>query len=147
MQDPWDALSPRLTVAQLVREPLDIAAGDADPETAVAEVLDSVGLPSSGRFLDAHAHQLSGGQLQRVALARALAAAPGVLLADEVTAALDAATAAAILELLDELRHRGLAVFAVTHDRHVAARADHVLHLADRELLPDRAEEDTRAHR
>ena len=117
MQDPWDALSPRLTVAQLVREPLDIEAGDADPEAAVAEVLDSVGLPSSGRFLDAHAHQLSGGQLQRVALARALIVRPKLLVADEPTSMLDASEQARLLVVLRERQtEMGLGLIIVSHD-------------------------------
>jgi len=146
-QHPGAAFNPAHRVGTALRRPLRLLRGitGAAASAETARLLALVGLdPALHR---ARPGALSGGQLQRVALARALAAAPGVLLADEVTAALDAATAAAILELLDELRHRGLAVFAVTHDRHVAARADHVLHLADRELLPDRAEEDTRAHR
>ncbi|MDP8932262.1 MAG: ATP-binding cassette domain-containing protein, partial [Actinomycetota bacterium] len=73
MQDPWDALSPRLTVAQLVREPLDLTPmADDERDAAVASALESVGLAVSGPFLDARTHELSGGQLQRIALARAL---------------------------------------------------------------------------
>jgi ABC-type glutathione transport system ATPase component len=63
MQDPWDALSPRLTVAELVREPLDVAKADGRAERGdlVAEALAGVGLPSSGSFLAARTHELSGG--------------------------------------------------------------------------------------
>ncbi|MDQ4070979.1 MAG: ATP-binding cassette domain-containing protein [Actinomycetota bacterium] len=91
MQDPADALSPRLPVEDLVAEPLDVAKADRSRRAAaVARALDSVGLPSSGSFLQARTHQLSGGQLQRIALARALVAEPKVLVADEPTAMLDA---------------------------------------------------------
>ncbi|MEU0155172.1 ATP-binding cassette domain-containing protein [Micromonospora fulviviridis] len=74
---------------------------------------------------------LSGGQRQRVALARALAAWPRLLLADEITAALDAATTSAVLGLLDEMRREGLALLVATHDPAVADRADRVLTITD----------------
>ena len=118
-QDPWDALSPRLTVAELVREPLDIA-GTADGPAraaAVAEALDSVGLPSSGAFLAARSHELSGGQLQRVSLARALIARPKLLIADEPTSMLDASEQARLLVVLRERQvEMGLGLVLVSHD-------------------------------
>ncbi|WP_433560176.1 ATP-binding cassette domain-containing protein [Pseudonocardia xinjiangensis] len=77
---------------------------------------------------------LSGGQRQRVALARALAGDPAVLLADEVTAALDDDTTAHVLDLLDKVRATGTGVLLVTHEPAVAARADRVLTLADEAL-------------
>lgn len=119
MQDPSDALSPRLSVRALVREPLDLAK-DSPPDRrglSVAEALDSVGLPSSGPFLDATAAQLSGGQLQRVALARALVCRPKVLVADEPTSMLDASEQARLLGVLRERQvEMGLALVLVSHD-------------------------------
>ncbi|MGI8875570.1 MAG: ABC transporter ATP-binding protein [Egibacteraceae bacterium] len=119
LQDPWDALSPRLTVAQLVREPLDVAAaGDAEERDSAARTeLAGVGLPTSPGFLAARTHELSGGQLQRVALARALIVRPRVLVADEPTSMLDASEQARLLVLLRE-RHveLGLALVLVSHD-------------------------------
>lgn len=140
-QQPDSALNPAHRVGTALRRPLRLLRGitGAAARAEASQLLAAVGLdPALARRLPG---ELSGGQRQRVALARALAAAPDVLLADEVTAALDAASAAAVLDLLDGLRGpgvgRGLAVLAVTHDRQVAARADRVLRLADRALLPD----------
>jgi oligopeptide/dipeptide ABC transporter ATP-binding protein len=124
MQDPADALSPRLTVEELVREPLDLATdgngrggeGD-DRRAAVAEALESVGLPSTGSFLQARTHQLSGGQLQRIALARALIAKPQLLVADEPTAMLDASEQARLLVVLRERQiEMGLGLLLISHD-------------------------------
>ncbi|MDQ6726882.1 MAG: ABC transporter ATP-binding protein [Actinomycetota bacterium] len=118
MQDPADALSPRLSVGELVGEPLDVVGtGDAERRAAVGEALESVGLPPSGAFLDAHTHQLSGGQLQRIALARALVAQPKVLVADEPTAMLDASEQARLLVVLRERQvEMGLGLVLVSHD-------------------------------
>ena len=118
MQDPADALSPRLNVEELVGEPLDVIhANGPGRRTAVAQALDSVGLPSSGTFLEAHTHQLSGGQLQRIALARALVAEPKILVADEPTAMLDASEQARLLVVLRERQiEMGLGLILVSHD-------------------------------
>ncbi len=119
MQDPSDALSPRLTVAELVGEPLDIAAGasEAGHTDAVADALASVGLPTSGPFLGARTHELSGGQMQRIALARALVLRPKLLVADEPTAMLDASEQARLLGVLRERQiEMGLGLVLVSHD-------------------------------
>jgi len=119
MQDPADALSPRMTVETLVREPLDVsgAGDDAERRSAVAEALDSVGLPSTGSFLQARTHELSGGQLQRIALARALVSGPKLLVADEPTAMLDASEQARLLVVLRERQvEMGLGLVLISHD-------------------------------
>lgn len=119
MQDPGDALSPRFTVEELIREPLDVAKeGDAaGRRTAVAEALESVGLPASGTFLQARTHELSGGQLQRIALARGLVAKPKLLVADEPTAMLDASEQARLLVVLRERQvEMGLGLILISHD-------------------------------
>ncbi|MDP8927620.1 MAG: ATP-binding cassette domain-containing protein, partial [Actinomycetota bacterium] len=115
---PWDALSPRLTVAQLVREPLDLTPmADDERDAAVASALESVGLPVSGPFLDARTHELSGGQLQRIALARALVLRPKLLVADEPTSMLDASEQARLLTVLRERQaEMGLGLVLVSHD-------------------------------
>ena len=75
--------------------------------------------------------QLSGGERQRAAIARALVRGPRVLLADEPTGNLDALTGGSILDLLSERHQAGLTIVMVTHDAHVAARADRIVHLRD----------------
>ena len=135
MQDPWDALSPRLTVRQLVREPLDLSGTleRAGRDAAVAEALESVGLPSSGSFLDTRSHELSGGQLQRVALARALAAGPKLLVADEPTSMLDASEQARLLVVLRERQiEMGLGLILVSHDMAVVRKVTDRIVVLDR---------------
>lgn len=80
-------------------------------------------------------HELSGGEQQRFAIARALVNDPVLVLADEATGSLDASSGAAVLALLRALTDEGRAVVLVTHEAHVAAVADRVLHLADGRLL------------
>ncbi len=125
MQDPSDALSPRLTVAAMVREPLDlIRVNDRkERQKVVSEALESVGLPSSGSFLDARSHELSGGQLQRVALARALVVKPKLLVADEPTSMLDASEQARMLVVLRERQiEMGLGLILISHDMAVVRK-------------------------
>lgn len=135
MQDPTDALSPRLSVEELVREPLDID-GELDAPArhhAVAEMLDRVGLPCDGSFLDAHTHELSGGQLQRVAVARALVLRPKLVVADEPTAMLDASEQARLLTVLREQQiEMGLGLVLVSHDMAVVRKVVDSIVVIDR---------------
>lgn len=119
MQDPAEALSAHLNVEDLVGEPLDAGetSDSAERRAAVAEVLESVGLPATGSFLRARSHELSGGQLQRVALARALVSKPKLLVADEPTAMLDASEQARMLVVLRERQvEMGLGLVLISHD-------------------------------
>ncbi|MEV0299334.1 ATP-binding cassette domain-containing protein [Nocardia sp. NPDC050710] len=128
-QNPRSALNPRRTVAQTLGRPLHRIGGMPKYELrrGVTELLASVEL--AAEFAGRYPHQLSGGQRQRVALARALAAEPAVLVCDEITSALDHATAASIMVLLDRIRaQRGTALLVISHDIPlVAAHCPHLV--------------------
>lgn len=122
-QNPLAALNPRRTVEQTLARPLRRIARVPRHEIGahVAALLADVELPAD--LATRHPHELSGGQRQRVALARALAAKPAVLICDEITTALDTATAAAIMTLLDRLRvEHGTAVVLISHDMALVTR-------------------------
>ncbi|MHB1416669.1 MAG: ABC transporter ATP-binding protein [Chloroflexota bacterium] len=118
-QDPYDALSPRLSVLELVREPLDLLVGGSMAErtekarSAVAHVR----LPTTAEFLAKRTHELSGGQLQRVAIARALTLRPKVLIADEPVSMLDPSEQARLIRLLKDLQSEyGMGLLLISHD-------------------------------
>jgi len=99
------------------------------------DLLGAVGLGGKENSLPAN---LSGGQKQRVAIARALCGAPPLLLADEPTAALDAASGHAVIELLKKLTHeRGTTVLCVTHDPRIYSYADRIVSIEDGQLRED----------
>lgn len=126
-QDPYSSLNPRMTVGQIVREPLEtfrLAKGKAADER-VSELLETVGL--SSRFSKRYPHEFSGGQRQRVGIARALAVEPSFIVADEPISALDVSIQAQIMNLLERLRReKNLTYLFISHDlraiRHVADR-------------------------
>jgi len=116
-QDPFASLNPRMTVRQIVGEPLLInrRGSSAAINARVAELLDMVGLDA--QMMDRYPHAFSGGQRQRIGIARALALDPKVLIADEPTSALDVSIRSQILDLLIELRARlGLSFIFISHD-------------------------------
>ncbi len=132
-QDPTRALDPRMTVAEIVLEPLRVLRLREPMSTRLSELLDAVGLPRAAA--DRYPHEFSGGQRQRIAIARALAPRPRVLLADEPVSALDVSVRAQILNLLHDLRDLyGLALVLVSHDLSV------VRHLCDRIAVMHRGE-------
>lgn len=116
-QSPFDSLNPRMTVQRTIAEPI-WRHGLAPRSVAMAkalELMDMVELPRS--FAARRPGQLSGGQCQRVGIARALALSPRVLIADEVTSALDVTIQAQILRLLTRLRkERNLTILYISHD-------------------------------
>ncbi len=126
-QDPYASLNPRMTVSQILTEPL--ALHDLVPAARrrerVEELLRLVGLEP--RFARRYPHEFSGGQRQRIAIARALAVEPKLIICDEPVSALDVSIRSQILNLLRDLQDRlGLAYIFVSHDLAV------VKHIADR---------------
>ncbi|WP_412067087.1 ABC transporter ATP-binding protein [Rubrivirga sp. IMCC43871] len=128
-------LIPTLTAQENVEAPLYVGPHRREAKARARAMLDRVGLSDR---LGHRPHQLSGGQQQRVAIARALVTEPALVVADEPTGNLDAATSAAVLDLFADLRRDlGLTVLVVTHDPDVAARADRVIHLVDGRIATD----------
>ena len=123
-QDPYASLNPRMTVRQIVAEPLivhGLAKDDSDP--AVDEMIELCGL--SREFGNRYPHEFSGGQRQRIGIARALSLQPSVIVADEPVSALDVSIQAQILNLLENLqKDLGLSFVFIAHDlsvvRHIA---------------------------
>jgi putative ABC transport system ATP-binding protein len=122
-------LVPRLTAAGNVELPMIFAGFErAERRRRTERALEAVGLAPRALHRPS---ELSGGERQRIAIARALAMEPRVLLADEPTGNLDSRSGGAVLDLLDHLHASGLTVLVVTHDPHVARRAERALILAD----------------
>ncbi|GHJ16126.1 MULTISPECIES: dipeptide ABC transporter ATP-binding protein [unclassified Micromonospora] len=116
-QDPYSSMDPRMTIGQIVDEPLLVhrRGSKAQRRDRVTELLDLVGL--DGDYAARFPHQLSGGQAQRVAIARALALEPALMVLDEPVAALDLSIQAQILNLLRDLQARlGLTYLFIGHD-------------------------------
>jgi oligopeptide transport system ATP-binding protein len=126
-QDPYASLNPRLTVGDMLREPLEVhgLARGAAARARVGELLELVGLAPD--HADRYAHEFSGGQRQRIGVARALAVGPRFIVADEPVSALDVSIQAQIVNLLRDLQRRlGLTYLFVAHDLSV------VEHISDR---------------
>jgi peptide/nickel transport system ATP-binding protein len=136
-QDAAGSLNPRLTIAQILAEPLAVhgLAAPAQHRTHARRLLEEVGLTAT--HLDRYPHQLSGGQRQRVAIARALAVDPKLLVCDEPVSALDMTVQAQVLDLLARIRReRGLALLFIGHDLEtVGAVSDRIAVMKDGRVI------------
>jgi ABC-type glutathione transport system ATPase component len=136
-QDAAGSLNPRLTIAQILAEPLAVhgLAAPAQHRTHARRLLEEVGLTAT--HLDRYPHQLSGGQRQRVAIARALAVDPKLLVCDEPVSALDMTVQAQVLDLLARIRReRGLALLFIGHDLEtVGAVSDQIAVMKDGRVI------------
>lgn len=123
-------LFPTLTAGENVELMMDLKGiPAAQAKKRAQELLDQVGL---GEKYGSFPSDLSGGQKQRIAIARALAGNPGIVLADEPTAALDSHTGRTVMEMMSDLAHkRGRAVVIVTHDSRVTGFADRIVRIED----------------
>ena len=122
-QDPYSSLNPRMTVSDIIGEPLDIHklySTKKERADRISELLTLVGLNSE--HATRYAHEFSGGQRQRIGIARALAVNPRFIVCDEPTTALDVTIQAQILDLIQDLQKKmGMAVIMITHDLGVIA--------------------------
>jgi len=127
-QDPYSSLNPRMTVSDIIGEPLDIHkmyANRKEREERILELMGNVGLNSE--HAARYAHEFSGGQRQRIGIARALAINPDFIVCDEPVSALDVSIQAQVINMFDELQDRlGLSYLFIAHDllvvRHISNR-------------------------
>ena len=127
-QDPYSSLNPRMTVSDIIGEPLDVHKmyeNKKEREEKILELMDHVGLNSE--HAARYAHEFSGGQIQRIGIARSLAVNPDFIVCDEPVSALDVSIQAQVINMFDELQEKlGLTYLFIAHDllvvRHISDR-------------------------
>ncbi|HEV7373636.1 MAG TPA: oligopeptide/dipeptide ABC transporter ATP-binding protein [Pyrinomonadaceae bacterium] len=146
-QDPYASLNPRMTVGQIISEPIETfkLARGREAEARVHDLMETVGL--NKRFIKRYPHEFSGGQRQRIGIARALAVDPDFIVADEPISALDVSIQAQIMNLMEKLqREKNLTYLFISHDlraiRHVSDRVavmylGKLVEIADAKIIYD----------
>ena len=147
-QDPYSSLNPRMTVSDIIGEPLDVHkmySSHEEREKKILELMDRVGLNSE--HASRYAHEFSGGQRQRIGIARSLAVNPEFIVCDEPVSALDVSIQAQVINMFDELQDEmGLTYLFIAHDllvvRHISDRIavmylGKMVELADAEEIYD----------
>ncbi len=145
-QDPYSSLNPRMTVSDIIGEPLDVHklySNKKEREEKILQFMDYVGLNSE--HASRYAHEFSGGQRQRIGIARSLAVNPDFIVCDEPVSALDVSIQAQVINMFDELQEKlGLTYLFIAHDllvvRHISDRIavmylGHIVELADAEEI------------
>ena len=145
-QDPYSSLNPRMTVSDIIGEPLDVHklySNKKEREEKILELMDHVGLNSE--HASRYAHEFSGGQRQRIGIARSLAVNPDFIVCDEPVSALDVSIQAQVINMFDELQDKlGLTYLFIAHDllvvRHISDRIavmyiEKMVELADSETI------------
>ena len=141
-QDPYSSLNPRMTVGDIVAEPIDVhrlCKGKKERDERVRELLATVGI--SSEQATRYAHEFSGGQRQRIGIARALASNPEFIVCDEPVSALDVSIQAQVVNMLEDLQNQlGLSYLFIAHDlsvvKHISNRIavmylGHIVEMAD----------------
>ena len=131
-QDPYDSINPRMTISDIVNEPLEIHEMGTRQERKkrVLETLKMVKLEPAEEIAKKHPHMLSGGQRQRVVIARAIVVEPEIIIADEPVSMLDVSIRAEILELMKEIQTKNdISMIYITHDLATAK------HFADKIMI------------